>query len=192
MKKIFYCDDEEVNLKLMKAIFDRTNEDLHISNCPMDAYRLIRDNYFEALEGHSKPYNLLLTDFRMIGNESLNGDLMNNGISLSKAAYKVDPALPIIILSGSFADQDLIKDGKPFVTLGSLEHKNKLYYLPLLNQNSIRSIRDIGRNEYFGQLEEYALENGFNIGIPETNVVAGIAKPLRFRELHELVQEFYR
>ena len=123
MGKLFYCDDHHELHGLIKLILSE-KEEAHTSTNPMDTYRLIRENVRENREANAPLYDLLLTDLNMDGKETVDGKVMDNGITLAKAIYKIDPELPVILTSGgTFLDEMTVQtgDGEHF---GSLRISN--------------------------------------------------------------------
>jgi len=193
MKKVFYCDDEDALLMLMRTVLEGKEVDLHLTPNPMDAYRLLRDNHSEHLHKGIPAYDLLITDMKMRGDEVLYGERMNNGVSLAKAVHKVDPTLPVMLISGNFISNTLTdEEGHFYGEVGILEYQGKVYQVPLLNSESLRIANEIQLIPYLQKLGSYALECGLESGINDTNIILGVAKPIPYRDLEGMMQLVFR
>lgn len=195
MGKVFYCDDEEPLHELIKLILG-DKEEVHASANPMDSYRLIRDNVREHREKSTILYDLLLTDLNMNGCETVHGEVMDNGITLAKAVHRIDPELPVVLISGgTFLDGMVLRDeqGMHYGTVSPFSYDKKAHALAMVDQKELEIIRKVGIDDYLQKLGQYAAECQLKLGVEGTNMILGLAKPLRGAAiLSEVLQSCYR
>ena len=131
----------------------------------------------------------------MNGCETVHGEVMDNGISLARAVHRIDPELPVVLISGgTFLDGIVVQDeeGNHFGTISPFSHRDKAHALGMVGQKELEFIKELGISSYLNRLRQYAAECQLNLGVEGTNILLAVPKPANFRVISDILKSCYR
>jgi len=152
-KKILIVDDNDTNLKVLKAQLELWSLYAVQTHSGVEALRLLKER---------EAFDMVITDMQMPGMD---------GLELTRIIKKMYPQLPVILLS-SVGDEN--QKNYPDLFAATLIKPVKQHHLSMVIQNEFKHKQYLSSNEYKASAVlsvDFALDNPLNILVAEDNLI---------------------